>query len=322
MATVRCPNFPLRVHIPNVRLGGKDGQGGVSISESGVTLPTGRQLPLPQASTRRFPCMARYRRTCSTGSSQPSDAGFAWLKSNGIKTIVDLRDEHDDAHVVSQIGFGKYVLHADRGQYAPDERSGRAVPGAGYGSRHLADPGPLQSGDRARGNDVGAYALCGPGNAVRRRIRLVHLVRWRPSPSGGLARPVGCTPTRLATIPFLGDIPRCAMPQETGRSSSRSARVQIETHGEPKVEHELNAPGPPRCAGVEDVMPTRAVRPIGQRWLDRVARQSGTIVVDGMRSRCALRSAAKYSATCHGAPPTKFEPPSSVPASPNERGRG
>src|SRR5215212_257215 len=42
-------------------------------------------------------------------SSQPSSAGFAWLKSNGINTIVDLRQEHDDAPTVEPLGFGKYV---------------------------------------------------------------------------------------------------------------------------------------------------------------------------------------------------------------------
>jgi protein tyrosine phosphatase (PTP) superfamily phosphohydrolase (DUF442 family) len=102
------PQLPAGVHIPNVRLGGKDGQGGVSISESGVTLPTGRQLPLPQLDAP-IPLYGEVSPNVLYRSSQPSDAGFAWLKSNGIKTIVDLRDEHDDAHVVSQIGFGKYV---------------------------------------------------------------------------------------------------------------------------------------------------------------------------------------------------------------------
>jgi len=102
------PTLPAGVHIPTLHFGGKNGQGGIKISSDNVTLPNGKQLPMPQLDTpvqlygEVVPGML-YR------SSQPSPEGFAWLKSNGIKTVVGLREEHDDAPVVGPLGFGKYV---------------------------------------------------------------------------------------------------------------------------------------------------------------------------------------------------------------------
>jgi protein tyrosine phosphatase (PTP) superfamily phosphohydrolase (DUF442 family) len=94
--------------IPEIKFGGKNGQGGVTLSGEGVTLPTGQQMPLPQLEAP-VPLYGEVLPGTLYRSSQPSDAGFAWLKSNGIKTVVDLRDEHDDAPIVSKLGFGKYV---------------------------------------------------------------------------------------------------------------------------------------------------------------------------------------------------------------------
>jgi protein tyrosine phosphatase (PTP) superfamily phosphohydrolase (DUF442 family) len=102
------PQLPAGVQIPEIHLGGKNGSGGVSISGSGVTLPTGQVLPMPQLDAP-VPLYGEVLPGALYRSSQPSDAAFGWLKSNGIKTVVDLRAEHDDAPVVSSLGFGKYV---------------------------------------------------------------------------------------------------------------------------------------------------------------------------------------------------------------------
>ncbi len=100
--------LPPGVHIPETHFGGKNGQGGVTINERGVTLPTGQELPLPQLDTP-VPLYGEVLPGTLYRSSQPSDAGFAWLKANGIKTIVDLRDEFDDGPSIAPLGFGKYV---------------------------------------------------------------------------------------------------------------------------------------------------------------------------------------------------------------------
>jgi len=96
------------VRIPDIKFGGKNGHGGVSISNDGVTLPTGQQLAMPQLDAP-VPLYGEVLPGTLYRSSQPSPEGFAWLKSNGIRTIIDLRDEHDDAPVVGPLGFGKYV---------------------------------------------------------------------------------------------------------------------------------------------------------------------------------------------------------------------
>src|SRR5215212_900674 len=102
------PTLPAGVRIPNLHFGGKNGKGGVTVSNGGITLPTGKQLPLPQLDAP-VPLYGEVLPGTLYRSSQPSSAGFAWLKSNGINTIVDLRQEHDDAPTVEPLGFGKYV---------------------------------------------------------------------------------------------------------------------------------------------------------------------------------------------------------------------
>ena len=102
------PQIPAGVHIPEIHFGGKKGKGGVTISQDGVTLPTGQQLPMPQLDAP-VPLYGEVLPGTLYRSSQPSDAAFGWLKSIGIKTIVDLRDEHDDAPVVADLGFDRYV---------------------------------------------------------------------------------------------------------------------------------------------------------------------------------------------------------------------
>src|SRR5260370_1184814 len=42
------PTLPPGIHIPTLNFGGKNGQGGITISSENVTLPNGRQLPMPQ----------------------------------------------------------------------------------------------------------------------------------------------------------------------------------------------------------------------------------------------------------------------------------
>src|SRR5215212_336975 len=90
------PTLPGGVHIPNLRFGGKNGRGGVSISNDGLTLPGGQQLAMPQLDAP-VSLYGEVMPGTLYRSSQPSAEGFGWLKSNGIKTIVDLRQEHDDA---------------------------------------------------------------------------------------------------------------------------------------------------------------------------------------------------------------------------------
>jgi hypothetical protein len=102
------PSLPAGVHIPDLNFGGKDGQGGISISESGVTLPSGTTMAMPQLDAP-VPLYGEVIPGTLYRSSQPSDEAFGWLKSNGIKTVVDLRAEHDDTPVVYRLGFGKYV---------------------------------------------------------------------------------------------------------------------------------------------------------------------------------------------------------------------
>ena len=102
------PTLPAGVKIPNLHFGGKNGKGGVTISQDGLTLPTGQQLPMPQLDAP-VPLYGEVLPGTLYRSAQPSAEGFSWLKSNGIKTIVDLRQEHDDAPVVGPLGFGKYV---------------------------------------------------------------------------------------------------------------------------------------------------------------------------------------------------------------------
>jgi protein tyrosine phosphatase (PTP) superfamily phosphohydrolase (DUF442 family) len=102
------PTLPAGVRIPNLHFGGKNGRGGVDISNNGVTLPGGQQLPMPQLDAP-VPLYGEVLPGTLYRSSQPSAAGFGWLKSNGIKTIVNLRQEYDDAPVVAPLGFGKYV---------------------------------------------------------------------------------------------------------------------------------------------------------------------------------------------------------------------
>jgi protein tyrosine phosphatase (PTP) superfamily phosphohydrolase (DUF442 family) len=102
------PTLPPGTRIPTLHFGGKSGQGGVTISNDGITLPNGQLLPAPQLDAP-VPLYAEVIPGTLYRSSQPSPAGFAWLKANGIHTIVDLRDEHDDAPVVGSLGFRKYV---------------------------------------------------------------------------------------------------------------------------------------------------------------------------------------------------------------------
>jgi protein tyrosine phosphatase (PTP) superfamily phosphohydrolase (DUF442 family) len=102
------PTLPAGVRIPDLHFGGKNGRGGINISNNGVTLPGGQQLSMPQLDAP-VPLYGEVVPGTLYRSSQPSPDGFAWLKSNGIKTIVNLRQEHDDAPVVGPLGFGKYV---------------------------------------------------------------------------------------------------------------------------------------------------------------------------------------------------------------------
>jgi len=102
------PTLPPGVRIPNMHFGGKNGQGGVTVSNDGIMLPDGTLLPAPVLDAP-VPLYGEVVPGRLYRSSQPSPAGFAWLKANGINTIVDLRDEHDDAPVVGPLGFGKYV---------------------------------------------------------------------------------------------------------------------------------------------------------------------------------------------------------------------
>jgi len=102
------PTLPAGVRIPDLHFGGKNGRGGVTISNNGVTLPGGRQLSMPQLDAP-VPLYGEVLPGTLYRSAQPSAAGFRWLKSNGITTIVNLRQEHDDASVVGTLGFGKYV---------------------------------------------------------------------------------------------------------------------------------------------------------------------------------------------------------------------
>ena len=95
------PTLPAGVHVPDLRFGGKNGRGGVTVSNNSVTLPSGQQLPMPQLDAP-VPLYGEVLPGTLYRSSQPSAAGFGWLKANGIKTIVDLRDEHDDAPISSQ----------------------------------------------------------------------------------------------------------------------------------------------------------------------------------------------------------------------------
>jgi len=101
------PTLPAGVKIPAFQFGSKKDHG-ISVSNNGITLPSGEQLAAPQLDAP----VQLYGEVLLGGlyrSSQPSPEGFAWLKSSGIKTIVDLRDEHDDAPVIGPLGFGKYV---------------------------------------------------------------------------------------------------------------------------------------------------------------------------------------------------------------------
>lgn len=102
------PTLPPGVKIPDINFGGKNGKGGVTITSDNVTLPNGEQLPMPQLDAP-VPLYGEVLPGTLYRSAQPSPSGFAWLKSIGMKTIVDLRDEHDDAPVVGPMGFGKYV---------------------------------------------------------------------------------------------------------------------------------------------------------------------------------------------------------------------
>jgi protein tyrosine phosphatase (PTP) superfamily phosphohydrolase (DUF442 family) len=102
------PTLPPGVTIPDIKFGGKNGKGGVTLSNNTLTLPNGQQLPTPQLDAQ-VPLYGEVLPGALYRSAQPSPAGFAWLKANGIRTIVDLRDEHDDASVVGPMGFGKYV---------------------------------------------------------------------------------------------------------------------------------------------------------------------------------------------------------------------
>jgi protein tyrosine phosphatase (PTP) superfamily phosphohydrolase (DUF442 family) len=102
------PTLPPGVRIPTLHFGGKNGKGGVTINSDGVTLPNGQELPAPQID-QPVQLYGEVIPGTLYRSSQPSPAGFAWLKSQGIKTIVDLRDEHDDAPIIGPLGFGKYV---------------------------------------------------------------------------------------------------------------------------------------------------------------------------------------------------------------------
>lgn len=102
------PTLPPGVRIPDLHFGGKNGRGGVTVSNNSVILPSGQQLPMPQLDAP-VPLYGEVLPGTLYRSSQPSAAGFGWLKANGINTIVDLRDEHDDGPVVGPLGFGKYV---------------------------------------------------------------------------------------------------------------------------------------------------------------------------------------------------------------------
>jgi protein tyrosine phosphatase (PTP) superfamily phosphohydrolase (DUF442 family) len=102
------PQLPAGVQIPEVHVPGKNGRPGLTVSSGGVTLPSGQQLPLPQLESP-VPLYGEVLPGTLYRSAQPTDAGFGWLKANGIKTIVDLRDEHDDAPIVRRLGFDKYV---------------------------------------------------------------------------------------------------------------------------------------------------------------------------------------------------------------------
>jgi len=102
------PTLPAGVRIPSFQIGDTKGKGGLRVSPNGITLPTGQQLPMPQLHAP----VALYGEVLPGTlyrSSQPTAAGFSWLKSIGISTIVDLRQEHDDAPIVGPLGFGHYV---------------------------------------------------------------------------------------------------------------------------------------------------------------------------------------------------------------------
>src|SRR5436190_10461470 len=68
--------------IPAFTFGGKNGKGGVTVSGNGITLPTGQQMPAPQLEAP-VPLYGEVIPGTLYRSSQPSDAGFGWLKANG-----------------------------------------------------------------------------------------------------------------------------------------------------------------------------------------------------------------------------------------------
>lgn len=102
------PTLPAGIRIPDLEVGGKNGRGGVRISNHGLSLPGGQELPLPRLDAP-VPLFGEVLPGTLYRSAQPSAAGFRWLKANGIKTIVNLRQEHDDAPVVGPLGFERYV---------------------------------------------------------------------------------------------------------------------------------------------------------------------------------------------------------------------